>query len=706
MKKRLLHGTGIIALAVLVGLLVWQGSFSISISGRTSATQTFVLWAISTLIFLLTVTLAFMLCRTGVKLYIERRANREGSRIKTKLVVGALALSIVPVFFLVVFGIHVLNRNLDKWFSRPTASVLGNLSEVSVSFQREVRMKAKAQAAMLAGLAEMSEYATRGSKPAEFTDAFCRERGIDRAWLDLADGTRLDICAPAVFGGGGPIHETAAVAALTPGSASVVVEARLPVDLAAKQTAIDHDVREFDQLARNRKEFRTTYILMMLLISLFVLFVATWIALTLSRQISGPISALIEAANQLRTGNLAHRIRERGIDELGSLIRRFNEMAEELQANRAELERRREFTEAILESIPTGVISLSADRRILRVNRVLSQILPAEKVARARRLEDLLPVEDAREVNYKLNRARRIGLASAQLELKQDRRTLHLAVTIAALEGGDAPGFVIVLEDTSELLRAQKAAAWHEVARRIAHEMKNPLTPIALSAERIARQLERSPGAGEAFAVSGEVVRILRECCRTILAEVQSVKSLVDEFSQFARFPAAQPKPGNLNDAVEAGLAVFQGRLDGIEVIKDLQAGLPEVDVDSEQFKRVVVNLVDNAAEAMQNSSLKRLAIITQSLGESVELVVADSGCGISPEDRERLFLPYFSTKDRGTGLGLAIAHHIVVEHGGEIRVEENQPCGARLIVELPRRRQDAVSATAEARHAASVVSS
>ena len=705
MKKRLLHGTGIVALTVLVGLLVWQGSFSIGISGRASATQTYVLWAVSTLIFLLTVTLAFMLCRTGVKLYIEHRANREGSRIKTKLVVGALALSIVPVFFLVVFAIHVLNRNLDKWFSRPTASVLGNLSEVSVSFQREVRMRAEAQARMLAGLPEAAEYAATGIKPAALTDALCREHGVNRAWLDLAGGERLEICAPALPAAGSPVQAKAAMKTPAGGAAALIVEATLPVDLAAKQTAIDHDVREFDQLARNRKEFRTTYILLMLLISLFVLFVATWIALILSRQISGPISALIEAANQLRTGNLAHRIRERGIDELGSLIRRFNEMAEELQTNRTELERRREFTEAILESIPTGVISLSADRRILRVNRVLSQILPEDKVARARCLEDLLPGEDAREVHYQLNRARRIGLASTQLELKQDRRTLHLAVTVAALEGGDNPGFVIVLEDTSELLRAQKAAAWHEVARRIAHELKNPLTPIALSAERIARQLERSPGAGEALAASGDVARILRECSRTILAEVQSVKSLVDEFSQFARFPAAQPKPGNLNEAVEAGLAVFQGRLDGIEVVKNLQPELPEVDVDSEQFKRVVVNLVDNAAEAMQHSPLKRLAITTQSLGDSVELVVADSGCGISPEDRERLFLPYFSTKDRGTGLGLAIAHHIVVEHGGEIRVEENRPSGARLIVELPRRRPASAPAPADVQHVASAVS-
>jgi nitrogen fixation/metabolism regulation signal transduction histidine kinase len=235
-----------------------------------------------------------------------------------------------------------------------------------------------------------------------------------------------------------------------------------------------------------------------------------------------------------------------------------------------------------------------------------------------------------------------------------------------------------VLEDTSELLRAQKAAAWHEVARRVAHEIRNPLTPISLCSERIGRQLARSNG------TDSETSRILRECSETILREVESVKALVDEFSQFARLPAAQPVASDLNDVVENALAVFADRLEGITVEKDLPAGLPPVNIDREQFKRVIVNLVDNAAEAMQNALFKRLYVGTRSLEEdSVELVVADTGCGISSDDREKLFLPYFSTKGRGTGLGLAIVNHILSEHDASIRVEDNVPCGARFVIDI-----------------------
>jgi len=237
---------------------------------------------------------------------------------------------------------------------------------------------------------------------------------------------------------------------------------------------------------------------------------------------------------------------------------------------------------------------------------------------------------------------------------------------------------VLVLEDTSELLRAQKAAAWHEVARRIAHEIKNPLTPIALCGERIGRQLER-------LALPPETERILRECTGTIASQVESVRVLVNQFSQLAGFPTAQPALSDLNEIVESALALFSGRWDGIQLDKYLSPELPPVNVDREQIKRVIVNLVANATDAMEASAFKRLLVATQAgPAESVELIVADSGCGISAEDRDKLFLPYFSTKGRGTGLGLAIVHHILSEHNASIRVEDNEPTGARFVVEIP----------------------
>jgi nitrogen fixation/metabolism regulation signal transduction histidine kinase len=312
------------------------------------------------------------------------------------------------------------------------------------------------------------------------------------------------------------------------------------------------------------------------------------------------------------------------------------------------------------------------------VNQALSKIFPAAQVAQATRLEDLFSREDTAEIKYLMKRSRRTGAASRQFELQSTDRRLHLAVTVAALEEKLTSGYVVVVEDTSELLRAQKAAAWREVARRVAHEIKNPLTPIALSAERMSRQIDRGnlpPGAA----------RIVRECADTIAKSLESVKTLVDEFSSFARFPAAQLVRSDLNEVVAGALAVFHGRLEGIGIRTSYAHDLPAVNLDREQFQRVVVNLVDNAAEAMQDSLVKELYIATQpGPAETLELVIADSGPGVSPDDKEKLFLPYFSTKNRGTGLGLAIVNHILSEHNAHIRVEDNQPVGARFTVEIP----------------------
>ena len=675
MKTRLLYGSGILTLAVLVTLLVWQGSFSFGDYGPGDPTQTSLYWAVSTLVFILTLTIGFMLFRTGVKLYIERRSNREGSRIRTNMVVGALALSFLPVFFLVLWSVFLLNRNLDKWFSRPAEGIVKELGRAEQALRGEVQGKARLQADWLASLPQVQEYLRTGVFPVRFFERACRDNAIVEAHLARADGTKLSVCPPSAGAGEAVYVETPVPGAPT---AQLVLRTRIPIDLAQSQRVISNYLGEYNKLALNRKSARSFYLLLLSLLTLFILFVATWIALFLARQISVPISALLEAASQVRKGNLAHRVKVSAVNELASLVRSFNAMTEALEANRLELESRRRFTETILESIPTGVISLSPDGRILKVNAALSNIVARDVLARAERLEELFSREDTAEIKHLMKRARRTGLASTQLELRTEQKRLQLAVTVSALETTLTSGFVIVLEDTSELLRAQKAAAWHEVARRIAHEIKNPLTPIALSAERILRQLDRA-------ATLPETSPILRECATTIVQEVESLKTLVDEFSQFARFPAAQPAPADLNEVVESGLAVFAGRLDGIQVTKELVPNLPPVNLDHEQFKRVVVNLVDNAAEAMQDSLVKRLFVSTSATSaETVELVIADTGCGISTDEKEKLFLPYFSTKGRGTGLGLAIVSHIVAEHGGHIRAEDNFPAGARFVVEIP----------------------
>ncbi|HUS05156.1 MAG TPA: ATP-binding protein [Bryobacteraceae bacterium] len=680
MPKRFIYGSGILLLIFFTTLLIWQGSFSFGQFSPANPEQTYFVWAVSTLIFLLTVTLAFMLIRNFVKLYVERHSNREGSRIRTKLVLGALALSFMPVFFFVIFSVSVLNFNITRWFSRPAEDIKLNLVQTSEAIERESRQKARAQVDWMAALEQVHAAARQEAPPDKtFFQRLCNERSIDEVRIVRSDAVVMHLCDP--HPRSDEDLKVITVEARLPSAGTVesrlVLRSHVPLDLATTQKEINQAIAEYDQLAVDRKTTRRSYLQLLALITLFILFIATWIALFLAKQISIPISALLGAAQQVRGGNLGYRVSVGANDELASLVRAFNEMTQDLESNARELENRRRFTEAILESIPTGVISLSSDGRIQRVNRALKGILPAEQVDRAVRLEHLFAPEDMSEIRYLMNRARRMGLAASQFELRTEHKVLHLSATVAALDEKVTSGFVLVLEDTSDLLRAQKAAAWHEVARRIAHEIKNPLTPIGLSSERIARQLDRIQ--------SSETDRILRECAATISTEVASLKQLVDEFSQFARFPAAQPAASDLNEVVENALVVFQGRLLGIELIKELAPGLPGVNIDREQFKRVVINLVDNAAEAMDQSLVKRLYIRTAApTPDTVELTVADTGCGVSPEDKEKLFLPFFSTKGRGTGLGLAIVNHILSDHDAQIRVEDNSPVGARFIIDLP----------------------
>ena len=675
------RNVAIVLLVISVLFVAWQGSFHLKQFGPSNPDQTVIFWAISTLVFVLMVTVGWVLVRTVIKLYVERQANREGSRIKTKLVVGALALSIVPVFFLVLFSYEVLSLNIKAWFTGPAEEQIQIFRQISRQFQKEMQDETSAQAALLAAQEETRALLESGAASPGFLERFSRRLGLTSAAVYAASGgPPVDWWGPYAA----PVDKQRAVSAEAPVAGPrgalgyVAVTANLPIDVADTRAEIERLSQTQAQHLANRREYRSFYTMLMALIALFVLFVTTWMALFLAKQISVPITALLEAASEVRSGNLKHRVNVAAMDELGSLVRSFNQMTQELETSGRELDLRRRFTEAILESIPTGVISIGSDGSIRRVNRALSKIFSPEQAAQASRLEDLFSRDDTAEIKYLMKRARRTGAASRQIELRAGNRKLQIAVTVSALEETLTSGYVVVLEDTTELLRAQKAAAWHEVARRVAHEIKNPLTPIALSAERMIRQLERlelPPGSA----------RILSECAATITKSVDSVKTLVDEFSQFARFPSAQPAAADLNEVVQEALAVFQGRLDGITIRTSFASALPLVNLDREQFQRVVVNLVDNAAEAMQDSLVKELYIATQAgAAEAVELVVADSGCGIGPEDKEKLFLPYFSTKNRGTGVGLAIVSHIVAEHGAHIRVEDNQPVGARFTVEIP----------------------
>ncbi len=460
------------------------------------------------------------------------------------------------------------------------------------------------------------------------------------------------------------------------------------------------------------RTYKREIYLALMLITLLLLFTTTWVALFLSKQVTVPIQALAEATREISRGNFDHRIDTQARDELGTLVRSFNRMTEQLGEGRRQIneftqsleqaieerERRRKLMEAILENIPTGVVSLGESGEVGRVNTAVVRIL-GEYAREARTLQELLGEDAARAVLHLMRRSLRMGAASREIEVATGGKLVRTAVTVSSLGPRRSnPGFIVVIDDLTDLLQAQKAAAWQEVAQRIAHEIKNPLTPIQLSAQRILRHLERSAGA-RMGGTRTEFEKLAAECAGLIEREVQTLESLVSQFSQFARFPAARLAPSDLNSIVTSALELFRDRLDGVSVRLDLSPSLPTVKIDPELIRRVVANLIDNAAEAMEGSSLRRLHIVTraESDGDAVAVEVSDTGHGISPEDKTKLFVPRFSTKDRGTGLGLAIASRIIAEHNGTIRVEDNLPMGVRFVIRFPATETTAATAPAGA---------
>ena len=713
-------------LAVVIFLLFVitssQQAFDLTFLRPNTTEQTLIFAALSALIFLSLVALIFVLARTLLKLFAERRSRVLGSHFRQKMVVGALALSFVPVFFLFLFAYGLMNRSIDKWFSRPIEEVRQDTEAVGAMLASYASQNARSEAQSFAASPDV-EHGFQTGNFAQVLFAFRRHEPalqggfalalvdgeqeamyhVPVTWPELQQTLPLGL-NPSTLPPSFLLKSTQYMLGAAPVGKRgwILVAIPLPQEFARTMGQIQSSEQRYMELARQRKLVRRTYMGLLLLLTVLVLFAATWFALFLSKFVTGPVQALAEATEEISRGHLDYRVAVTTGDELGRLVQSFNRMAEEMEASRRQivassrelaeanvaLEKRRREMEAILESIPTGVLSLDAERRVAHVNPAMARIFhPETSTAGEPRFEpgasllQIFPADVAHDLQHLLRKADRMGSTTSQMELNLPRQSLSVAVTAASLNSaGRRLGYVLVFEDLSDLLKAQKQAAWREVARRVAHEIKNPLTPIALSAERIRRHLSRGSPPEEAS------LNVIRGCAETIGGAVETVRTLVDQFSALARFPASQPQPADINSIIENTLAMFDGRLEGIHVRTFLASDLPRVMADPEAIKRAMANLVDNAAEAMKDSLLREVEISTALLGtrDAVEIVVADTGHGVTRELKEKLFLPYFSTKERGTGLGLAIVSRIVEDHHGSIRVEENQPVGARFIVELP----------------------
>jgi two-component system nitrogen regulation sensor histidine kinase NtrY len=720
-----------VLVTLLLAAVFTLGSLDVPLEPQ-SWREVIALYAVSSFITAALLVFGLIFIRSVVRLRMERSKAQLGARFKTKMVLGAMAVSLLPVVFMFFVSYSLLNRTLGRWFPRP----LEIASEQTQQLLNEL------------GRGTLPRLHTLGYQAAlhanESPETFLQHAlnsGLDAAWLYNAEGKLLkggvicddqpenraaELCT--VSGVQGSLQNTlpsgveiwatknnSYFTARVPvtlehqPNGSLVVGFRTNPDFLKRWTIIREQTQQYERVKQNLRALKRQMLLILFCFTLIVMSAVTWVALFLSKQVTVPIQALAEGTREVSAGNFDYQVPEQAQDELGVLVRSFNSMTTQLRDSRSqideftrnlqqavqELERRRQLMETVLENIPAGVIYMDAEGGIQRTNKALANMfdLPAKQVTS---LEELVGADAHRTLQQLMRRALRMGVVSREIEIVLHDRVIHLAVTVSSIGTLRANiGYVLVFDDLTEVLRAQKSAAWQEVARRIAHEIKNPLTPIQLSAQRILHYLDRRKETKDA-PTDPELARIAQECSRLIVREVATLSALVNEFSQFVRFPTAKLQPTDANTTVHEAIEVFSGRLGGIHLITSLEPNLPSIRADAQLLRSVIINLIDNAAEALEDATLREIAIATHLRPESdtIEIAVTDTGHGISPEDKDKLFLPHFSTKDRGTGLGLAIAARIITEHGGSLRVEDNRPVGSRFLIELPIAEMSAAAGT------------
>ncbi len=720
---------------VLLSMLVALQTFGVwTVVPPDTASDTLLLYALSSLNFAAFIVFTFIFVRNLLKLRRERRERQLGSKIKTRLIVYFIAVSLLPITAMAVFSYLFVNRSIEKWFYRLPEDVVKEAREVQQKATLDQTRSLRETASMLAALIDeqpglvderiLSRLVENGRLAAieiiapggeVITRSYSQVPTAERSELEQAieiarrshgsDQTLTD----------GRGYDAVAVS-LSGGRYLIVAPARRS-DSNLSELTSGWQI-EYSKLVARQRKVRLLGLSTLGLMTLLLLFASTWVAIHLARGIALPIQALAEASNEVARGNLSHRVTTIAEDELALLAESFNQMTAQLEENRRRietgatelrdknlaLEERSNYIETVLESLSTGVVSLDESDRVTTINAAAATMLRLEdKPHRNVILSEITSTDDRDVLDRLLRRARRAGRATEQTELARgllpDGEAIPVALTATALRAVSEKGrgVVLVMEDLSELLAAQRAAAWSEVARRMAHEIKNPLTPIQLSAERIARNFHRS-GNGrnhEAGANAmheqengdrARVAAVVDECTATITREVAGLKAMVDEFSRFARLPHARLEAADLNEIVRQAVTLYEDRLDGVRMDVRLARSLPAAMLDAEQLRRVFVNLIENALEALANvEGERRITVATAHHPARGVLMVeiADTGQGISRDALSRLFQPYFSTRGRGTGLGLAIVQRIIMEHGGHIRAEANHPRGAKFTIEL-----------------------
>jgi len=717
-------------------LFLFTAMYYMAVRGRdlpaalvTNRVLMFVLWDVNVILIL---GVVFVLLRNLIKLLVERRQKVLGSAFKFKLVVTYVGMSLIPVLLLFAIASELLQGSIDRWFNTPVAPALerGNavaqalydqiektntrdatqvLQEIRGLDLRDANQRPRLNRRMTELLESLHLDLLAVYEGRELVNAMVdTQTGIrdlpepDRSFLEEAakkgqataaagaTGTKGSLLLAAVASSTGtelpPIPTTEEERAKVRPPVIVIVGTLLDPVLAAQREQLVQDFQAYRQLEVQKDELKASHMLLFVMVTLVILLASSWTGLYLARRVTVPILALAEGTRIISGGDLSHRVDVPADDELGVLVDSFNRMTHELASNKGALElSNRELTTsnerlaseraliaAILQNVAAGVVSIDSEGKIFTCNgAALVMLRQREDEVVGRAVADAWGDRERSKLAAVLRESG--SNKEVHLTLGGEWKTFDVKVTALRDAEGALQGQVLVIEDLTELIKAQQLAAWNEAARRIAHEIKNPLTPIRLAAERLQRKSRLGdPG----------LTAAIEEGVDIIVREVVTLQGMVDEFSRYARMPRPRPAPVDLDRLVTETLHLYRNLKPGVDVGSVVDPTLATVWIDGEQVKRALINLLDNAVEATEAPG--RVTVLARPVDGHLEIQVTDTGRGISPDAKEKLFLPYYSTKGRGTGLGLAIVHRIVTDHQGSIRVEDNAPQGTVFTVELP----------------------
>ena len=727
-RKKRIREAVIIVLSIILIIVLTRAEISLTqLSADAKLGSNIAIFAVINIVILLVILLVYLVSRNVVKLFVESRSNPLAKRLRTKLVLSFVGLSLVPTMLLFFAAAGFINNTVHNWFNTQVETSLSESLEVAQTYYKNSASNALYYGRQISGFIKdqkllneanlpqlkelirqkQKEYnlgvvevysaqreelvrATNPSVPkGEFTNPASEDINRGLAGNELSSinqAGKADLIRGIV-----PIRSTWNKADVV---GVVVVNYYVPYSLVSKMKEITESYHEFRQLKILKNPIRTGYIITLFLITTVIIFFAYWMGVYLANSMTKPIQELAEATLKVADGNLDVRIESHSDDEIGMLVQSFNRMTEDLRTKQQalnvsnlelsrinqEIERRRRYMEIVLRNVAAGVISVDREGVVRTINKSAERLLNVipdsvlgqnfRYVIKEKHLE--IVNESLRELAKSKN-----DTISRQifLDVRGTRLALHLHLTMLRDEGGENLGMVVVLDDLTQMMRAQRMAAWREVARRIAHEIKNPLTPIQLSAQRLRKRYLTRFSDDE---------KVFDECTEMIIKSVDDLKNLVNEFSNFARMPAIQPEPNDINALIRETLTLYQEAHRGVEFSFVQDDIMPLLTIDRDQIKRAMINVLENSIAAMEEKGVIKLSSYYDEVLKMAVLTFADDGPGIPPEDKSRLFEPYFSTKKSGTGLGLAIVSSIITDHGGFVRVRDNKPHGAVFLIELP----------------------